>query len=74
MKFGGAVLEQFLLPLLAAVSLINHEFDPHLFGGGDYPGHEQPRCRLQQEWVTDSIHHLKPWIEGKHFGVKIPHK
>src|ERR1700730_6050491 len=73
-QFGGALVEEFLLPGLAAVGFVDHHFDSHVAGGRDYALNQLPRRWFQQGSVADPRPRVEAWAVGDDVGIEISHR
>jgi hypothetical protein len=62
-KFCGAAVEKRLLAILAAIRLVDHDFNSHLLGGRDQAFHQLSHHRFQQGRVANADDRTKPRIE-----------
>src|SRR5271169_1731253 len=73
LKVRSAVVEKRLLALLAAVGFIDHDFNSHLLGCGDYALNQLARRWFKQRRVADALHRVKALVLQDHIGVEVSH-
>src|SRR5580658_10948751 len=73
-KFRRALIEKFLLTVLAAIGFIDHDFNSHMSGGREYTLHQLTRRRFEQAGVTDARNRVEARILADHVGIEISHK
>jgi hypothetical protein len=58
-KLCSAVVEEFLLAVLAAVGFVDYDFNSHPLRGRDYTLNEFPSRRFEQRRIADARHRVK---------------
>ena len=73
-KLCSALVEEFLLAILAAVGFIDHDGDSHLLRRGNYALDQFASRGFEQGRVTDTRHGVKARVLRDHIGVKVPRR
>jgi|HubBroStandDraft_6_1064221.scaffolds.fasta_scaffold319968_3 hypothetical protein len=73
-KLCGAIVEEFLLAVLAAIGFEDHDFNSHLLRGGDEVLNQFASAWFEQGNVADGRYRFEARVRGDHVGIEVSHR